>query len=178
METVGISSSQKVGDNRIITLHSLSVWYVDGRFVKNGFSLKRNADGSAIVHAEVPKARVIVIAMEDNAKSDKEDSHSSNGISDTANEGNTSTADISSSLNSTSSNDNGSVGKVGINANLSNAVTGGYSPQQGFSRQAVGNPSSQKEAEAKQYEGEHNAYPQQQSEGQSQQLNGYRNGNQ
>lgn len=29
MEAVGISSSQKVGDNRIITLHSLSGWYVD-----------------------------------------------------------------------------------------------------------------------------------------------------
>ena len=60
MEAVGISSSQKVGDNRIITMHSLSGWYVDGRFVKNGFSLKRNADGSAIVHTEVPQARVFV----------------------------------------------------------------------------------------------------------------------
>ena len=34
MEAVGISSSQKVGDNRIITLHSLSGWYVDGRLRK------------------------------------------------------------------------------------------------------------------------------------------------
>ena len=66
MEAVGISSSQKVGDNRIITLHSLSGWYVDGRFVKNGFSLKRNADGSAIVHTEVPKARIIVTTTEEN----------------------------------------------------------------------------------------------------------------
>lgn len=40
MEAVGISSSQKVGDNRIITLHSLSGWYVDGRFVKNGFFIE------------------------------------------------------------------------------------------------------------------------------------------
>lgn len=113
MEAVGISSSQKVGDNRIITLHSLSGWYVDGRFVKNGFSLKRNADGSAIIHTEVPQARVIVTTTEDNTKSDKEDGHSANGISDTDNKGNSSTADISSSLNSTSSNDNRSVGKVG-----------------------------------------------------------------
>lgn len=113
MEAVGISSSQKVGDNRIITLHSLSGWYVDGRFVKNGFSLKRNADGSAIIHTEVPQARVIVTTTEDDTKSDKEDGHSANGISDTDNKGNSSTADISSSLNSTSSNDNRSVGKVG-----------------------------------------------------------------
>ena len=42
MEAVGISSSQKVGDNRIITLHSLSGWYVDGRF----FPLK----GSPVLH--------------------------------------------------------------------------------------------------------------------------------
>ena len=188
MEAVGISSSQKVGDNRIITLHSLSGWYVDGRFVKNGFSLKRNADGSAIVHTEVPKARVIVTTTEDNRNSDTEDGHSGNGISDTDNKGNTSTADISSSLNSTSSNDNGSVGKVGTNANLSDAVTGGISPQQDYFRQAVGNPSSLQEADAKQNEGEHNTYPQHQSEGQSRQSNGsntngykpngYHNGNQ
>ena len=90
MEAVGISSSQKVGDNRIITLHSLSGWYVDGRFVKNGFSLKRNADGSAIIHTEVPQARVFVTTTEDDTKSDKEDGHFSNGISDTDNKGNSS----------------------------------------------------------------------------------------
>lgn len=188
METVGISSSQKIGENRIITLHSLSGWYVDGRFVKNGFSLKRNADGSAIVHTEVPKARVIVTTTEDNKKSDTEDGHSANGISDTANEGNTSTADISSSLNSASSNDNRNVGKVGTNGNLSDAATGGISPQQGYLRQTVGNPSSMQEADAKQYEGGHDTYSQHQSEGQSQQPNGsningykpngYHNGNQ
>lgn len=127
MEAVGISSSQKVGDNRIITLHSLSGWYVDGRFVKNGFSLKRNADGSAIIHTEVPQARVIVTTTEDDTKSDKEDGHSANGISDTDNKGNSSTADISPSLNSASYNDNRSVDKVGTNGNLSDAVTGGIS---------------------------------------------------
>lgn len=188
MEAVGISSSQKVGDNRIITLHSLSGWYVDGRFVKNGFSLKRNADGSAIIHTEVPQARVIVTTTEDDTKSDKEDGHSANGISDTDNKGNSSTADISSSLNSASSNDNGSVGKVGTNGNLSDAVTGGISPQQNYSRQSVGNPSSMQEANAKQNEGEHNTYPLHLAGGQTQQsngsnangykANGYHNGNQ
>ena len=183
-----ISSSQKVGDNRIITLHSLSGWYVDGRFVKNGFSLKRNADGSAIVHTEVPQARVFVTTTEDDTKSDKEDGHFSNGISDTDNKGNSSTADISSSLNSASSNDNGSVGKIGTNGNLSDAITGGISPQQNYSRQSVGNPSSQQEADAKENEGEHNTYPQHQFGGQTQRSNGsnangykpneYHNGNQ
>lgn len=186
MEAVGISSSQKVGDNRIITLHSLSGWYVDGRFVKNGFSLKRNEDGSAIIHTEVPQARVIVTTTEDDTKSDKEDGHSANGISDTDNNGNSSTADISSSLNSTSSNDNGSVGKVGTNGNLSDAVTGGISPHQNYSRQSVGNPSSLQEADAKQ--NEHNTYPQHLAGGQTRQSNGsnangykansYHNGNQ
>ena len=172
MEAVGISSSQKVGDNRIITLHSLSGWYVDGRFVKNGFSLKRNADGSAIVHTEVPKARVIVTTTEDNRNSDTEDGHSGNGISDTDNKGNTSTADISSSLNSTSSNDNGSVGKVWTNGYLADAATDEISQQQGFSRQTVGNSSSMQEADAKQNEGEHNTYPQHLAGGQTQQSNG------
>ena len=188
MEAVGISSSQKVGDNRIITLHSLSGWYVDGRFVKNGFSLKRNADGSAIIHTEVPQVRVIVTTTYVDTKSDKEDGHFSNGISDTDNKGNSSTADISSSLNSASSNDNGSVGKIGTNGNLSDAITGGISPQQNYSRQSVGNPSSQQEADAKENEGEHNTYPQHQFGGQTQRSNGsnangykpneYHNGNQ
>ena len=178
MEAVGISSSQKVGDNRIITLHSLSGWYVEGRFFKNTYSLKRNADGSAIIHTEVPKARVFVTTTEDNRKSDTEDSHSANGISDTANEGNTSTADVSSSLNSILSNDNGNVGKVGTNCNISDAVTGGISPQQNYSRQSIGNPSSMHEADAKQNERGYNTYPQHQSEGLTRQPNGYHNGNQ
>lgn len=188
MEAVGISSSQKVGDNRIITLHSLSGWYVDGRFVKNGFSLKRNVDGSAIIHTEVPQARVTVTTTVDDTKSDKEDGHSANGISDTDNKGNSPIADISSSLNSASSNDNRSVGKVGTNGNLSDAVTGGISPQQNYSSQSVGNPSSLQEAEAKQNEGKHNTYPQHLAGEQTQQSNGsnangykansYHNGNQ
>lgn len=172
MEAVGISSSQKVGDNRIITLHSLSGWYVDGRFFKNGFSLKRNADGSTIIHAEVPQARVTVTTTEDDTKSDKEDGQSANGISDTDKKGNSSTAEISSSLNSTSSNDNRSVGKVGMNGNLSDAVTGRISPQQNYTRQSVGNPSSLQEADAKQNEGERNTYPQHLAGGQTQQSNG------
>ena len=65
LETLGISSSQKVGDNRIHTLHAFSGWYVDGRFVKNPFATRRNADGTAIVTAEVPPARVFTIEVPD-----------------------------------------------------------------------------------------------------------------
>lgn len=136
-------------------------------------ALKRNADGSAIVHTEVSKARVFVTTTEDDTKSDKDDGLSSNGISDTDNKGNSSTADISSSLNSVSSNDNGSVGKVGTNGNLSDAITGGNSQQRSSSRHSVGNSSSMQEADAKQKEGEYNTYPQQQFGGQTQQPNDY-----
>ena len=65
MEALGISSSQKVGENRIHTLHSLSGWYVDGDFVGNDYALKRNTDRSAIIHADVPPARVIVTEVAD-----------------------------------------------------------------------------------------------------------------
>ena len=65
METLGISSSQKVEDNRIHTLHAFSGWYVDGMFVKNPFATRRNADGTAIVTAEVPPARVLTIELSD-----------------------------------------------------------------------------------------------------------------
>ena len=43
MESLGISSSQKVGENRIHTLHSLSGWYVNGKFYGNSFAQKRYA---------------------------------------------------------------------------------------------------------------------------------------
>ena len=73
---------------------------------------------------------------------------------------------------SASLNDNRSVGKVGTNGNLSDAVTGGNSPQQNYSKQSVGNPSSLQEADAKQNKGEHNTYPQHLAGGQTQQSNG------
>ena len=50
MEAVGIFSSQEVEDNRIYTLHCLSGWYVDAKFVSNAFALKRNNDSTAIIH--------------------------------------------------------------------------------------------------------------------------------
>lgn len=65
METLGISSSQKMGEKRIHTLHSLSGWYMDGKFRANNYALRRNADNTAIVHADVPPAEVITIENPD-----------------------------------------------------------------------------------------------------------------
>lgn len=72
MEALGISSSQKVGDVRVHTLHSLSGWYVNGRLVKNQFASKPNAGGSGIFHAEVPPPRVVAIEAEDTKCPDTE----------------------------------------------------------------------------------------------------------
>ena len=74
MENLGISSSQKVGENRIHTLLAFSGWYVDGMFVKNPFATRRNADGTAIVTAEVPPARVFTIEVPDDRNKGSEDS--------------------------------------------------------------------------------------------------------
>ena len=63
MESLGISSSQKVGENRIHTLHSLSGWYVDGHFVGNDYAIRRKPGTSTIIHADVPPARVITIEV-------------------------------------------------------------------------------------------------------------------
>ena len=84
MESLGISSSQKVGENRIHTLHSLSGWYVDGTLITNPFGLKRNANGSSIFHTEVPAAKVITIEDNDtpnDAKNTDEDSLVADGNS-------------------------------------------------------------------------------------------------
>lgn len=70
MEALGIFSSQKVGDTLVYTLHSLSAWYVDGAIVPNEFGLKRSGANSAIIHKEVPPARVIIIEPEEPKKSD------------------------------------------------------------------------------------------------------------
>ena len=60
MEAVGIFSSQEVEDNRIYTFHCLSGWYVDAKFVSNDFSLRRDTEGNAIVHKDVPASKVII----------------------------------------------------------------------------------------------------------------------
>ena len=111
MEALGISSSQKVGDNRIHTLHAFSGWYVDGRFVKNPFATRRNADASAIVTAEVSPARVITIEVPDDKHIGEEGSVSDANNSDAGNVGVISPIDSNVSHSSPQSNNSSDVGK-------------------------------------------------------------------
>ena len=111
MEALGISSSQKVGDNRIHTLHAFSGWYVDGRFVKNPFATRRNADGTAIVTAEVPPAKVITIKVSDDRNKGAEGPDSDCDNSQGGNAGVIPSADGHVSHLSPQSNDSGNVGK-------------------------------------------------------------------
>ena len=131
METLGISSSQKVGDNRIHTLHAFSGWYVDGRFVKNPFATRRNADGTAIVTAEVPPAKVITIEVQDDRNKGAEDSDSDSDNSQEGNAGVIPSANSKVSHSSPQSNDSGNMGK---------SVTDGrttYSSQNNISHQSA-----------------------------------------
>lgn len=123
MESLGISSSHKVGENRIHTLHSLSGWYVDGTLVTNPFGLKRSSDGTEIFHAEVPAVKVITIKNEDMSKADKnsdKDSQVADGNfpSDTV-EVKTSPVTGSVSHLSSQSNNSADEGKSGINRDTS-----------------------------------------------------------
>ena len=111
MEALGISSSQKVGDNRIHTLHAFSGWYVDGRFVKNPFATRRNTDGTAIITAEVPPAKVITIKVSDDRNKGAEGPDSDSDNSQGGNAGVIPSADGQVSHLSPQSNDSGNVGK-------------------------------------------------------------------
>ena len=111
MEALGISSSQKVGENRIHTLHSLSGWYVDGQLFKNEFASRRNADGSAIVTTDVPAARVITIESADDPDKGEYVADNGNNNAPANNEGKNTVADTGMSHLSPQSNDSGNVGK-------------------------------------------------------------------
>ena len=150
MENLGISSSQKVGENRIHTLHAFSGWYVDGMFVKNPFATRRNADGTAIVTAEVPPARVFTIDVSDDKQIGEEISVSDGNNSDAGNVGVISPADSNVSQLSPPSNDSGNVGKSMANAESSDA------PKNNFSHQSADIPSSHVEADGSQNEGKRN----------------------
>ena len=166
MEALGISSSQKVGDNRIHTLHAFSGWYVDGRFVKNPFATRRNADGTAIVTAEVPPARVFTIEVSDGNHIDKEDPDSDNDNSQVSSAGVVPSADGHVSQLSPLSNESNNVGK---------SVTDGrnsYSSQDNISHQSADIPSSHVEADGSQNEGKRNDEPSAEQEGQPPQPNG------
>jgi hypothetical protein len=189
MEALGISSSQKVGDNRIHTLHAFSGWYVDGRFVKNPFATRRNADGTAIVTADVPPPKVITIEVSDDKHIGEEGSVSDGNNSDAGNVGVISPTDSHVSRPSPHSNDRCNVGKSVEDERTSD------SSQDNISHQSAGIPSSHVEADGSQKdnasrtqsqtrlsyaetqlilsnEGKRNDEPSARQEGQSQEPNG------
>ena len=150
MEALEISSSQKVVDNRIHTLHAFSGWYVDGMFVKNPFATRRNADGTAIVTAEVPPAKVITIEVPDDRNKGAEDSDFDSDNSQGGNAGVIPSADSRVPHPSPQSNDSGNVDKSGADGNKS------PSPPENNSPQSADSPSHQGEADGKQNEGKVN----------------------
>ena len=161
MEALGISSSQKVGDNRIHTLHAFSGWYVDGMFVKNPFATRRNADGTAIVTAEVPPAKVITIEVPDDRNKGAEDSDFDSDNSQVSSVGVVPSADSRVPHPSPPSNDSNNVGKSGMGGKSSDA------PQHNISSLSADIPSSHVEADGSQNEGKRNDEPSAQQEGQS-----------
>ena len=160
MEALGISSSQKVGENRIHTLHAFSGWYVDGRFVKNPFATRRNADGTAIVTAEVPPARVFTIEVSVDKHIGEECYVPDGNNSDAGNVGVISPTDCNVSQLSPPSNDSGNVGKSMANAESSDA------PKNNISHLSDGTPSSHPEAEGNLNGGKRNDEPSAQQGGQ------------
>lgn len=179
MEALDISSSQKVGEVRIHTLHSLSGWYVDDKFKGNPFALKRNKDENAIVHAEVPAAKIIVIKdeeAEDGKNKDTDGKPSDKPKSPDGNEGKISPADGTNSDNKPQSNDGGVMGKSSADGKPSENPSNGNSPSGDGIRNSADNPSSSEGANGKQNEGKEENTPQQQSGGQTPMPNGYSGG--
>jgi hypothetical protein len=166
MEALGISSSQKVGDNRIHTLHAFSGWYVDGRFVKNPFATKRNADGTAIVTAEVPPAKVITIEVPDDRIKGAEDSDSDSDNSQGGNAGVIPSVDSYVSHPSPQSNDSGNVGESVTDGRTSDSSQNIISPQ------SADIPSSHPDTDGNLNEGKRNDAPSAKQEGQSLNPNG------
>ena len=150
MEALGISSSQKVGDNRIHTLHAFSGWYVDGMFVKNPFATRRNADGTAIVTAEVPPAKVITIEVPDDRYKGAEGLDSDSDNSQGGNAGVIPSADSRVPHPSPPSNDSNIGGKSVEDERTSD------SSQNNISHQSADIPSSNVEADGSPNEGKRN----------------------
>ena len=141
-----IFSSQELEDNRIYTLHCLSGWYVDAKFVSNAFTLKRNNDRMAIIHADVPVAKVIITEEPDDKQKVKDGSASGSDKSKDSAEGNNPQATGNVSQQSPQSNDSGNVDKSRADGNKS------PSPPETNSPQYADSPSPQGEANGKQNE--------------------------
>ena len=153
MEALGISSSQKVGENRIHTLHALSGWYVDGCFIKTQFATRRNANGTSIVTEEVPPARVLTIELSDDRNKGAEDSDSNSDNSQLSSVGVISPGDSNVSQLSPPSNDSGNVGKSVTDGRTSDSSQNNISPH------SADIPSSHVEADGSQNGGKRNDEP-------------------
>lgn len=170
MEFLGISSSQKVGDNRIHTLHALSGWYVDGCFIKTQFATKRKANGTAIFTEEVPPARVITIEVYDDKRVNGESPDSDGDKSPDGNMTVNPSTNGNVSQPTLQSNDSDNVGKSVKDGKTSD------SSQNNISHQSADIPSSHVEADGSQNEGKRNDEPSAQQEGQSPQPDGIPSG--
>lgn len=176
MESLGISSSQKVGENRIHTLHSLSGWYVDGTLITNPFGLKRSSDGSEIFHAEVPLVKIITIENEEtpkDAKNTDKDSQVADGNSSSdAVEVKTSPVLGSVSQPSSPSNDSADEGKssTGRDTSVSSSIPSSSQTDSPYNSADI--PSSSEGADGKQNGGKRNEGASCQSTGESAQPNG------
>ena len=167
MEALGISSSQKVGENRIHTLHALSGWYVDGKLVKNPFATRRNADGTAIVTAEVPPARVFTIEVSDDKNSGEKGLGFGNDNSHVGNVRMIHSSNGNVSHSSPQSNDSNNVGKSETDGKHSE------SPHNDNSAHSDSTPSSYTEADGSQNEGKRKDEAPAQQEGQPSQPDGF-----
>ena len=174
MQAQGIFSTQEVEDNHIHTLHCLSGWYVDSKFVPNAFALKRNKEETAIIHADVPVAKVIINEDPDDKKKGKdakEVSPSADDKSKDSAEGKVPQTTGGVSQPRSQSNDSDIEGKSGADGNKS------PSPPENKSPQSADSPSPQGEADGKQNEGKTNAQtPPQQGGQQHPHPNGNQNG--
>lgn len=163
MEELDISSSQKIGDNHIFTLHALTGWYVNCNFVPNPYGIKRNATNTAIFHAAVPPARIIVIEPDDNQNMDAAGKDIDKGSSPAINVDASSFSSVPASHQPSQSIDNGNVGKSNSGGNCSSSLDKNLLPQSEGERNSADNPSSQKETNSKTNEGKQNETPSQQS---------------
>ena len=94
-------------------------WYVDGMFVKNPFATRRNADGTAIVTADVPPARVLSIEVLDDKNISEESSDSDSDNSQVSSVGVVPSADGHVFHPALQSNDSNNVGKSGTDERTS-----------------------------------------------------------
>ena len=165
MEAQGISSSQKVGEIRIHTLHALSGWYIDGRFFKNGFRAQPSTGGSENVRVDVPPARVITIEAEDTANKGTGDATSGNANSTPVTEGTVSSFGGTPIASPSLPNGNAVDAKSRSDTIPSAPSSDRNVPTSGSDRPSDEPSASKQEADGKQAEGAQGVHPSWQSGG-------------